>query len=630
MSSTARAAARSASISAASFTTRSGPVTSTRAPERHVGQRGLEVEHEAGPRLVADRRDVRRGAPHEPGDDRDRVVGLVPRARPRTRRAARRPAAPRAAARRAPRRRRRGSDEHGEPLERHRLVAGEVRAGRRRSTAAGRRRRARACAPRALAPWRSASARQRARSRPVSRRSRARFGVVARAHERAGLDVAEAEALGVGAELGELRRASTSGRPAGAGADGRRYWPSVSTSTPTLRRSAMAPRTSSAVSPMPRMMPDLVSRPASVGPCRAGRASGSRRPTAAPPGAAGRPSRGCGSARRAGPRRSRRARRRSPLQSGISTSTAGRRASRARTAAIVAAKPAAPPSARSSRATLVITACSRPSVATASATRARLVGIERQRLAGVDEAEAARPGAPVAEDHERGGVVGPALVDVRAPGLLAHRVEVELSHQPLRLAEVRRRDRPAPASTPAGACPARRPSRSHQPPRAGRAAAPGRRRARVAVPSIAARENAAEVVGVFAPHDVLALDGAGPPKRAANWATTASTTSRICGARRRAARPCEVTPRSRIPHGTMWPNIVRSGSTLSAKPWRVRPCATFTPMAAIFSSPTHTPVSRGSRCASIPKLAERVDERRPRAGARRRRRRADRRATRAA
>ena len=51
------------------------------APERDVGQRALEVEHEAGPRVVADRgrRDVGVDAGDEPGHDLDRVVGLVPR-----------------------------------------------------------------------------------------------------------------------------------------------------------------------------------------------------------------------------------------------------------------------------------------------------------------------------------------------------------------------------------------------------------------------------------------------------------------------------------------------------------------------------------------------------------------------
>ena len=44
--------------------------------------------------------------------------------------------------------------------------------------------------------------------------------------------------------------------------------------------------------------------------------------------------------------------------------------------------------------------------------------------AGLHGAEAARPGARVAEDHDRRGALVPALPDVRAAGLLAHRVEV--------------------------------------------------------------------------------------------------------------------------------------------------------------------------------------------------------------
>ena len=72
----------------------------------------------------------------------------------------------------------------------------------------------------------------------------------------------------------------------------------------------------------------------------------------------------------------------------------------------------------------------------------------------------------------------------------------------------------------------------------------------------------------------------------------------------------DVTPRSRMPHGTMWSNIVRSGSTLSAKPCRVRPCATRTPIAAIFSSPTHTPVYPRSAARVDAEVGERRDQHR--------------------
>ena len=58
--------------------------------------------------------------------------------------------------------------------------------------------------------------------------------------------------------------------------------------------------------------------------------------------------------------------------------------------------------------------------------------VERQRVPRVDEAEAARPRAALAVDHEGPGPGGPALVDVRAACLLTHRDEVERAH---RLAE---------------------------------------------------------------------------------------------------------------------------------------------------------------------------------------------------
>ena len=136
------------------------------------------------------------------------------------------------------------------------------------SRAAARRRRARPSA-RARAPRahrRSRRRQQRAEPRPDGERSvrRGALGVVAGADERPGLDVARSRGPRRRRPARRTRRASTSARPAGAARDGRRYWPSVRMSTPTLRRSAIAPRSSSAVSPMPRMMPDLVSRPASL------------------------------------------------------------------------------------------------------------------------------------------------------------------------------------------------------------------------------------------------------------------------------------------------------------------------------------------------------------------------------
>ena len=116
----------------------------------------------------------------------------------------------------------------------------------------------------------------------------------------------------------------------------------------------------------------------------------------------------------------------SPLQSEMSTSTVVRgRADRM--APMVSANAPAPPSARSSRATQVTTAWARPIRATAWATRFRLFGIERERVAGVDLTKPTRSRAPGPVDHEGGGPVGPALVDVRAACLLAHGDQVEVA-----------------------------------------------------------------------------------------------------------------------------------------------------------------------------------------------------------
>ena len=56
----------------------------------------------------------------------------------------------------------------------------------------------------------------------------------------------------------------------------------------------------------------------------------------------------------------------------------------------------------------------------------RLVVFERLRRALVDRAEAARPRADVAEDHERGGAAGVALGPVGAAGVLADRLQPQL------------------------------------------------------------------------------------------------------------------------------------------------------------------------------------------------------------
>ncbi len=126
-----------------------------------------------------------------------------------------------------------------------------------------------------------------------------------------------------------------------------------------------------------------------------------------------------------------------------------------------------------------------------------LLRVERERLPGVDLAEAARAGAPVAEDHERRGAVGPALVDVRARGLFAHRVQVEIAHQPLRGPEPATQvgPHPHPLRSPGVGLDPLRDSRLGQAPEQAHRSAPASRLAR----------ERGEVVGVFAPHDVLAF-----------------------------------------------------------------------------------------------------------------------------
>ena len=56
----------------------------------------------------------------------------------------------------------------------------------------------------------------------------------------------------------------------------------------------------------------------------------------------------------------------------------------------------------------------------------RLVRVGRQRPAGRDVAELARPGADAAQDHDRQRLPVPALADVRARRALAHGVQPEL------------------------------------------------------------------------------------------------------------------------------------------------------------------------------------------------------------
>ena len=73
---------------------------------------------------------------------------------------------------------------------------------------------------------------------------------------------------------------------------------------------------------------------------------------------------------------------------------------------------------------------------------ARLVVVEPGGLAGLDRAEAAGPGADVAQDHDRGRALVPAVPDVGAAGLLADRVEVQAAQQALEVVVVVARRHP--------------------------------------------------------------------------------------------------------------------------------------------------------------------------------------------
>ena len=67
---------------------------------------------------------------------------------------------------------------------------------------------------------------------------------------------------------------------------------------------------------------------------------------------------------------------------------------------------------------------------------ARLVLVVPRRPAGLDGAEAAGPGADVAEDHDRRRALLPALPDVWAVRLLAHRVERQAAQDALQVVVV--------------------------------------------------------------------------------------------------------------------------------------------------------------------------------------------------
>ena len=242
-------------------------------------------------------------------------------------------------------------------------------------------------------------------------------------------------------------------------------------------------------------------------------------------------------------------------------------------APIVAAMAPAPPSGRSSRATQVTTACPSRIRATACGDTVGLVGRERQRVPGVDLAEAARPRAALAVDHERRGAVRPALVDVGAARLFAHRHEAEVVDR-----------RPELAVPLADADGHAHPLRLALP---DVEAVLGRHAGLAQTPQQRALDRADaihQMQGGGPRHDVDPLHLPRRRKQRRPAPPSASTTSSTDTSMPSAAS--DVTPRSAIPHGTMWSNIERSVVTLMATPCRVRrrPGPTRlarTPMAAI-------------------------------------------------
>ena len=235
--------------------TRSPP----RGTGRRAGRRGPKAAHEARRRPAEERRedgegeaerdhdedarpagqaavlddDERRPVEQADGGDGARHVAEPRRAPARSRRAA-----PRGAARAPPR-----------PRPRARTSGRRGRGARPRARPA----------PRAARPC---SARAAPRAEDL-------VGVERGAHEDARVDGREPERAGLVLERARRPRASRSGATGSCSRVGRRYWPSVTMSTPARAQVARAPRRiSSSVSPSPTMRPLFV---ACAGPHRASR-----------------------------------------------------------------------------------------------------------------------------------------------------------------------------------------------------------------------------------------------------------------------------------------------------------------------------------------------------------------------
>src|SRR5260221_2495502 len=66
--------------------------------------------------------------------------------------------------------------------------------------------------------------------------------------------------------------------------------------------------------------------------------------------------------------------------------------------------------------------------------------VDGARTAMRDGAIRARSRADITQNHERGSAMVPALADIRALRLLAHRVQLQVAHQPFE-AQIARRSR---------------------------------------------------------------------------------------------------------------------------------------------------------------------------------------------
>ena len=200
-------------------------------------------------------------------------------------------------------------------------------------------------------------------------------------------------------------------------------------------------------------------------------------------------------------------------------------------------------------------------------------------MPGVDQAEPARPRAALAVDHERGRAVGPALEDVGAARLLAHRHEPEVAHgppQPEELVAHAGRD-PQP----------RRLARRSGQPRTGVHPGLAQPDRGAAAPATRSGQGAGVRGGTTSwsmrtggPRHVLALEapvGGPAPHGVAHEDCRPPRAS----APRPLRRPATSPPCPSMPHGTMRSNHAMSGSTLSASPCIDRPRVTRTPMAQI-------------------------------------------------